>query len=387
MNSVLKHKFIVISGDTGNALGVIRALGEAGVQPILIYLFEATHLPTLIKSKYLTIVHKVFSYEEALDIAIAKYGNEDNRPFLYTCDDSIQTIVDERYDDLYKKFYFFNAGVKGRINHLMDKHVICKLAEECGCNIPKQEVVDTGILPTSLRYPVMTKTLKSTLGLWKGDSYICYNEEELLEAYSKIQSPKLLIEEYLNKQNEFSLQGYSCNSGQEVYIPYKITYLRSSSSSYGHYMKVETFSDESLFLQIKRIIEAARYEGCFEVEFLIDQENRIWFLEVNFRFSFWNYALTFGGVNYPIKWAESMLLNHIVSPPKETIKPYFTALNEPGDYGQSVVGKKISLLQWLKDIHTADMLYFYNPKDTLPAWSFWWHKITRIITKKISRKR
>jgi D-aspartate ligase len=265
--------------------------------------------------------------------------------------------------------------------------VICKLAEECGCNIPKQEVVDTGILPSSLCYPVMTKTLKSTMGLWKEDSYICNNEDELKVAYSKIQSPKLLIEEYLNKQNEFSLQGYSCNFGQEVYIPYKITYLRSSSSSYGHYMKVETFNDESLFLQIKRIIEAARYEGCFEVEFLIDQENRIWFLEVNFRFSFWNYALTFGGVNYPIKWAESMLMNHIVSPPKESIKPYFTALNEPGDYGQSVVGKKISLFQWLKDIHTADMLYFYNPKDTLPAWSFWWHKITRIITKKISRKR
>ena len=81
-----------------------------------------------------------------------------------------------------------------------------------------------------------------------------------------------------------------------------------------------------------------------------------------------------------------MLMNHIVSPPKETIKPYFTALNEPGDYGQSVVGKKISLLQWLKDIHTADMLYFYNPKDPLPAWSFWYYKIIRKIRKKLFKK-
>ena len=302
---------------------------------------------------------------------------------MYTCDDSIQTIVDEQYDDLHNKFYLFNAGEKGRINYLMDKHVICKLAEECGCKIPKQEVVDTGILPSSLCYPVMTKTLKSTMGLWKEDSYICNNEDELKAAYSKIQSPKLLIEEYLNKQNEFSLQGYSCNSGKEVYIPYKITYLRSSVSSYGHYMKVETFTDECLYLQVKRIIETARYEGCFEVEFLIDQEDRILFLEVNFRFSFWNYALTFGGINYPIKWAESMLINHIVYPSKETIKQHFTALNEPGDFGQSVATGKISLFQWLKDIRHADMLFFYNSKDSLPAWSFWWNKIFRKIRKKL----
>lgn len=386
MEQVKQHKHIVVSGDTGNALGVIRALGEVGIQPILIYLFEETHLPTLIKCKYLSIVHKVYSYEDALQQLIDLYSHEEKMPFVYTCDDSIQSLIDNHHDLLVNKFYFFNSGEKGRINKLMDKHEICKIAESCGCNIPKQEVVDTGVLPTTLQYPVMTKTLKSIMGLWKADSYICNNADELKAAYSKIQSPKLLIEEYLNKQNEFSLQGYSCNSGQEVYIPYKITYLRSSSSSYGHYMKVETFSDESLFLQIKRIIEAARYEGCFEVEFLIDQENRIWFLEVNFRFSFWNYALTFGGVNYPIKWAESMLMNHIVSPPKETIKPYFTALNEPGDFGQSVVTKKISVWQWLKDLHGADMLYFYNSKDPLPAWSFWWNKLLRMLKNKLCRK-
>ena len=387
MDELLQHKFIVVSGDTGNALGVIRALGEANIQPILIYLVEETHLPTLIKSKYLSIVHKVHTYESAFEVLISKYGNEPIKPFLYTCDDSVQTIVDERYSELCDKFYCFNAGVAGRVNHLMDKHVICQLAYECGCNIPKQEVVETGVLPTTLRYPVITKTLKSTLGLWKGDSYVCYNEEELLEAYSKIKSPILLIEEYIAKKNEFSLQGYSCNDGKDVYIPYLTTFIRLSLSAYGHYMNVKTFDNEELYEKVKRIISAAKYEGCFEIEFLLDQDDKLWFLEVNFRFSFWNYALTFGGVNYPIKWAESMLMNRIVCPPKETIKHNFIALNEPGDFGQSVVGKKISFFQWLKDVHNADMLYFYNPKDPLPAWSFWFHKIKRKIFKKIFRKK
>ena len=82
MDELLQHKFIVVSGDTGNALGVIRALGEANIQPILIYLVEETHLPTLIKSKYLSIVHKVYTYEEAIDLVISKYGNENNSFFI-----------------------------------------------------------------------------------------------------------------------------------------------------------------------------------------------------------------------------------------------------------------------------------------------------------------
>ena len=69
-----QHLFIVISGDTGNALGVVRALGEAGIKPVLIYLVEETHLPALIKSRYLDIVHKVYSYEEGVCLLLEKYS-------------------------------------------------------------------------------------------------------------------------------------------------------------------------------------------------------------------------------------------------------------------------------------------------------------------------
>ena len=361
----------------------MRSLGEADIEPILIYLVEESHLPTLIKSKYISVVHKVYSYKEAVNLLIMTYGNEMLKPFLYTCDDSVQSIVDDQYNALVDKFYFFYAGEEGHVNHLMDKHEISLIAESCGCNIPKQEVVDTGVMPTTLRYPVMTKTLKSTMGLWKSDSYICHSAEELQQAYKKIQSPKLLIEEYIDKKNEFTLMGFSCNNGNDVYIPYIVTYLRSSSSSYGHYMEVKPFNNGELRSKAYEIIRRCKFSGCFEIEFLIDSNDKIWFLEVNFRYSFWNYALTFGGVNYPIAWAKSILENKIEK--NYRLKDYFTALNEPGDFGQSVVKKKISILEWLYDVHYADMLFFWNPKDPIPAWSFWWHKIIRMIRKKLKK--
>ena len=382
-SSIQKHKHIVVSGDTGNALGIVRSLAQGGVQPILIYLIEETHLPVLIKSKYLTEVYKVHTYEEALDLLIEKFGTEAEKSFVYTCDDSIESLVDRRYDEMKGKFYFFNAGETGRINKLMNKHEICLVAEKCGCNIPKQEIVDTGVLPKTLRYPVITKTLMSIMGAWKEDVYICQNEEELKEAYTKIQSPKLLLQEYISKKNELAVQGFSIDGGREVYIPYGISFFRFSAQGYGHYMYCKPLADEKLIAKLKAIIKECHYTGCFEIEFLIDQQDQLWFLEVNFRYSFWNYAVTFGGLNYPLAWAQSVLDNHISEPQDGTLKSYFTALNEPGDFGQSVVRKKISFGRWIKEVHKADMLYFYHPDDPMPAWSFWYHKVVRMMKRKL----
>lgn len=380
---VLLHKHIVVSGDTGNALGVLRALAQGGAMPILIYLKEATHLPCLIRSRYLTIVHTVTSYEEAIDTLVELYGNEELNPFVYTCDDSVESIVDNRYDELKGKFYFFNAGEKGRINKLMNKHEICLIAEDCGCLAPRQEIVDTGVMPKSLRYPIITKTLMSIMGAWKKDVFICHNDDELKDAYTKIKSPKLLLQEYIYKKNELALQGLSIDGGREVYIPYVISFFRTSNKGYGHYMYCKPLTDKKLMEQIQSIIKKCNYTGCFEIEFLIDNNDQLWFLEVNFRYSFWNYAVTFGGVNYPLLWAQSVLNNHVDIPNIDTLKPYFTALSEGGDFGHSVVSGQVSFWDWLKEVHKADMLYLYNPDDSIPAWSFWIHKMIRKIKKRL----
>ena len=39
--------------------------------------------------------------------------------------------------------------------------------------------------------------------------------------------------------------------------------------------------------------------------------------------------------------------------------------------------------KWLKDVHNADMLYFWHPKDKKPAWSFWYYKFLRMFKKKL----
>lgn len=384
MENLKKHKHIVISGDQVNALGVIRSIGEGGIDCVLIYLVESHHSPVLIRSRYVKTVHKVYSYDDAIEALVNFYGNEDCKPFVYTCDDSITSLIDEAYDRLIDRFYVFNAGSKGKIKHYMDKHVICEKAEKHGLNIPKQEIVDTGVLPSRLKYPILTKTFMSIMGRWKEDYFICHNEEELRNAYTVIQSPKLLLQEYISKKNELEVWGFSINGGEDIYIPYQKQYLRLSKESYGGYMYFTPFKDKILYDKIVKIIQECKFTGCFEVEFLVDQNDTLWFLEVNFRFAMSNYGITYGGVNYPLEWANSLINNNISKEKK--LKEYFVAMNEAIDFGQSVSRKSISFIQWVKDLHSSDMLFYWNPKDPLPAWSFWWHKTVRILRKKLFKR-
>ena len=153
MDSIKQHKHIIITGDQVNPLGVLRSIAEGGINPIIIYAFESRFRKVVISSRYVKKYHKVFSYEEAIDLLIDTYGNECVKPFVYTCDDTIASLIDLRYDELANKFFFFNAGRQGKINELLNKQVQCRLAEECGLAIPRQEVVDTGVCPKLSNIP------------------------------------------------------------------------------------------------------------------------------------------------------------------------------------------------------------------------------------------
>ena len=383
MSEIKEHKHIIITGDNGNALGVLRSLSEYGIQPIIIYLQE-NRFPYILNSKYFKVKHIVFSYEEGVNLLISKYGAEKTIPYVYTCDDFVESILDSRYDELHGRFYFFQSAEKGRINHLMNKDTICEMAKSCGFNPPQKEIVEMGNLPTTLKYPVITKALMSIMGAWKNDVFICNSEEELLSAYKKIKSPKLLIQEYIRKKNELAIMGFSIKEGEQVFMPFQLSYFRTPDSAYGSYMYFNPFTDSDLKERIHKLIKLCKYSGCFEIEFLIEPNDNLRFLEVNFRFSYWNYALTYGGVNYPVAWASATLSGNI-DESQYHIKPYFTAMDEPGDYGQVVATKKMSIKSWIKEMLQTDVLYIYNKRDKRPAIRYWKSVIIEIIKYKLTR--
>ena len=104
-----EHAFVVFSEEHYNPLGVIRSLGESGLKPVAIIVKGGPLLTS--KSKYLSAVHYVDNREQGLQILIKEYGNRQEKTFVYACDDTTEEFLDNHYDELNNKFYFFNAGI------------------------------------------------------------------------------------------------------------------------------------------------------------------------------------------------------------------------------------------------------------------------------------
>ena len=378
---LLKHKHICLVEDHYNPLGIVRSLGEAGINPIVLL---ASKNPRLVhKSKYVKDIKLFNDVYEAYEYMVSKYSNEKYKPFVYNGSDRVTLLLDKHYNELKDHFYFSNG--QGGIEKYLKKYDITLLASECGCHIPREELVKNGELPQKLNYPVITKAESSaSLAHWKTDSFICNSPDELLSAYKSIRSKNVLIQEFIKKKNEYCIDGISINAGEQVYMPYAAQYYRFSKESYGAYMYFKPILDGELIEKIKNIIKGAKYTGIFCIEFLIGPDDQYYFLEVNFRNSGWSYAFTYGGFNLLEHWAEATIANNIdisgFNP-----RSSFTAMSEFEDYDMFVKTHEIGFFAWLKDFLNSDCCFVYNKNDPKPFINCIKEKIKGKIHRSINR--
>ncbi len=376
-HQVYKHKHIVFAQEHYNPLGIIRSLGEEGIRPIVVLCCDKPHF--LHKSKYIGKLHICKSLEEGLALIISEYGSEELKPFIYNGGEDLGILLDNNYDDLKDRFYFFNG--QGTIALSMQKYENCLMAARCGIDIPKEEYLAKGVLPTTLKYPIMTKASTSACGgNWKGDSFICYSDQELTEAYKRIKSSRVLVQEFIEKENELCLDGISINGGEDIFIPYGCSYYRFTPESYGNYMYFFPFIDKELLFKIKDLIRLSRYTGVFCIEFLKGKDGGTYFLEVNYRNSGWSYAFTVGGFNLPFRWAVSVLDNKLYLDDFEP-KSKFSAMNDFSDLKDIISTKSTSIFTWIKEYITTDCHYYYNSRDAKPFWSYLLHRFAMRIMK------
>lgn len=370
---VKRHPHIVLCGDNINAVSILRSLGEVGLRPTVIMVDEG-HVPLVSKCRYVGNLIQTKSFDESLQ-QLLSLADPQRPPFVYTSDDYHQSLIDLHYDELKQGFYFFNAGEAGRVTHFMDKNNICLAAKECGFTIAESEVLKPGQLPQHIHYPVITKTLNPYEDGWKRDVGIYHDPESLAKAYTQMVSKTLLVQEYIVKKNELSMQGFSIDAGRIVYLPFKRQYFRFTDSAYGSYCYYKTYQDDDLYNKIVALLRMIRFSGNFEIEFLEKQDGSLVFLEINFRHALSNYASTIGGINLPYEWAKATLLHSVDG--LHPTKDYFTAINEFKDFNTFVKSGKIGLLPWLKDLVTADSYYLWNKHDPKPLFSFYLGKLTR----------
>lgn len=364
---IQKHKHIVFCIEHYNPLGVVRTLGENGIQPELIVIRSSRKLTS--KSKYARICHFVNSIEEGYSYLLETYGHEESIPFVYTADDQITNFLDSKYDELNGMFYFYNSGQAGRVAEFQNKDNILKLAKKHGLQYLKTFAVDVGEIPEGLEYPIITKAIISTIDNWKGDMIICHNESELREAYKKIRSPRVLLQKYIEKKNELCLEGVSVNKGNNVLISIASSYNYLLEDSYSPYMTVQNLHNEKIENSLKEMFKEIQFEGIFEVEFLVDKDDQLYFLEINFRNSTWSYASTVAGMPLPVLWSKGMLNPSVIDSAYQAITAPFTAMVEFDDYVKRVKRHKVTIWKWISDCRQCKCRYYLGRHDSRPFFS------------------
>ena len=130
--------YIVFGFEHYNPLGIVRSLGENGINSIGIIIRNERKITS--KSKYLKKIYFVNSIEEGYRVLINEFAGKNN--FVFTSDDQIENYLDEHFDELKDKFYFFNCGKKGGVAIYQNKYNILKMAEKHGIQYLK-----TGSVP------------------------------------------------------------------------------------------------------------------------------------------------------------------------------------------------------------------------------------------------
>ena len=361
------HKCIVFGIEHYTALGIVRSLGREGIFPDLIAVKGKSTVVS--SSKYISRVHFVNSIEEGYSVLLNEYGgaaNINNLPVVYCSDDKTIGFLDLHYDEIKNKFILFNAHKQGRITEYMDKFKILECAQKNGFNILETKLCKKGDIPDGIEYPVITKSISPNVGGWKSDVHICYSENDLKDAYNDIKADTVLIQKYIEKKNELCLDGLSTDKGTQLFVSIATTYNYLIKGYYSPYMTVKNFDNERIYESLRKIFSAIGFDGIFSVEFLIDENDNLYFSEINFRVSTWSWASTMSGMNLPYLWGEIMTSGNVTDNIYKAIPDDFTAMVEPIDYGKRVDTGKITPAEWLADFKNANVTYYYDMDDPEP---------------------
>ena len=360
----IPNKCIVFCFEHHNSLGQVRALGKNGLKPILVVLKDKVHITS--KSKYVNEKYIVKSVEEGYELIINRWGNEEEKPFIFTSDDIITSFLDKKFNSLKDKFFFNNCGAEGEITKNMDKSYMFEIASKIGFNVAQTFLWDRKKEIPKFKYPVITKTRDSLKNNWKGNSHIFNNENELKSFLLNIDDDKIMIQEFIAKKNELCLQCLSYNNGEDVFVALGINFKFQLSGKYASYINCFNFNDEKLIEKVKKIIKYFKYDGVFEIEFLEDENGEYYFLEINFRNSSWGYATTMTGMSTTLGWILSKLEGQDYRPQIKKADEGFTAMSEITDFKTRVLGKQIKYKDWKKQFKSCNFTYYYDKEDKAP---------------------
>ena len=360
----MKINVLVIGGGTHhNALGVIRTLGISG------YGVELITIGNLVKN-YIASSKYILKHCALADIkelsAYLLYGEpKSEKEIIISCADAVTEHLNLYQRKLSERYILPGIPMEGKMPELMDKTNMIKMAAKRDIYSP--EVWSLPMDITKVTFPCITKSYISSHG-GKSDIVICRNREEL-DTFLAGNKDTLFVQAYIDKKEEVQFIGCSLNNGEEIIIPGMTKVLRSqpnTNTGFLEYGPIDPFYD-NIVKKSKLYIKDCQYSGLFSIEFLRGHDDKVYFLEINFRNDGNAYCVTASGINLPAIWVKANrgenYYDEIKEPKFVVVMPEFQDL-------KLVLQCKVSLWQWLKDVKRTDVFLEYMKEDKRPFFQY-----------------
>ena len=356
---------IVIGGSHHNTLGVVRSLGQRGYNVELITIGpKREHYVS--SSKYVS-KHTFVGSVEYLPEYLKKRSPilRDAKEIIISCADAVTEHLNKHRDSLQWQYILPGNPVQGKMVYLMDKTVMMEMAAKRGLQSPKvwrlPEEAD------KVTFPLITKCYVSSHG-GKTDVKI-FREKAPFRHFIENNTDQLFAQQFIDKKEEVQFIGCSLNGGEKVIIPGMSRIFRSqpnTNTGFLEYLPIDPFYAETVE-RSKQYIRDCEYSGLFSIEFMRSQEDKVYFLEINFRNDGNAYCVTKSGVNLPVIWYKANKGEEFQNELKE-VKSVIV-MPEFQDF-KLVLQRKVSFGQWLKDVKRTDVFLDYDKQDMKPFWFF-----------------
>ena len=377
----MKQKVVVIGHGYTSRLGVIRALGRAGYEVIVVVMTGYnkdgslnTIKPIDCYSKYVNgILYCPSDREKLISLLLEECVDADQKVVIFADSDFSEATVDLNQERLKEHFLFPHINhTPGAVVEWMSKLKQKETALRLGLNVAEGWVIEVKagqyVIPTDLHYPCFPKPLATIVG-GKSGLRRCNNEDQLREVISLLIKRKpnisILVEEFKDIDAEHALMGFS--DGKEVIIPgvIKTTSLANGGhfgvAKQGKIMPVIGY--EELVEKFKQFVLKTGFVGIFDIDFY-ESAGKYYFCEMNFRYGGSGYVYTAMGVNLPDMMARTFVGESIERMQKEITKEA-VFVNERMLH-DDWYGNYITTREFRTMLCTADISFVNDDEDKEP---------------------
>ena len=367
------NRVIVIGTTHHNSLGVIRALGERGYEVEFVN-FGGNNRDYVSKSKYIRKYRLLKSIEQVCVYLMSRPVSS-GKEVIIPCADAVTEHLNLHIEELGVRYIFPGVPQQGRMVELMDKITMIEMAAKREIYAPPVWYLPDDV--DKVTFPCITKCHVSSHGR-KSDIVILLSKEEL-DAYLQRADGELFAQAYINKKEEVQLIGCSLRGGEEVIIPGMSKIIRSQPNTNTGFLEYGPLNPfyEDIVEKAKLYIRDCQYSGLFSFEIMRSIDDKIWFLEINFRNDGNAWCVTKSGVNLPVIWVKSCLgeeyQSEIQEPNHLLMMPEFQDL-------KMLLQRKVSFNQWIKDCKRTDCFMEYDKTDKTPFYAYFYYNLANRLT-------